>query len=167
MTTRIFRTPGGELRHLWRQFSRNVTAAIWLRVPGAERGFTLIELVLVIAILGILAVAVAPNFTNLLTNASTTGGRGTASKLQSAINMVYSERVTNNTTPFWPATLDGAANAACSLANPCFTTVVQPITSGGWTRTNATTYVFTNAGITQTYTYTPATGVFQCTAGNC
>lgn len=132
-----------------------------------QAGFTLVELILVIAILGILAVAVAPSFTNLLSSASTTGGRGTAGAVQSGINTKYAENVANNTSPFWPATLDSSANAACSTANPCFGTVVQPITSGGWTRTSNTVYNYSNAGISQTYTYDPATGKLSCTAGTC
>lgn len=132
-----------------------------------QSGFTLIELILVIAILGILAVAVAPSFTNLLTSASTTGGRGTAGAIQSGINTQYAERVANNTTPFWVATLDGAANGACSTANPCFGTVAQAVTSSSWTRVSDTEYTYSNAGVDQTWTYTPATGTLTCTAGTC
>jgi prepilin-type N-terminal cleavage/methylation domain-containing protein len=132
-----------------------------------QSGFTLIELILVIAILGILAVAVAPSFTNLLTNASTTGGRGTAGAIQSGINTAYAERVASNTTPFWVATLSGNAGA-CSTTNPCFGNVVQPITSGNWTVTTAgTVFTYSNAGVSQTWTYTPATGTLTCTAGTC
>lgn len=138
-----------------------------MRYIKHQTGFTLIELILVIAILGILSIAVAPSFSNLLTNAATTGGAGAASKIQSAINLQYSERALNNTTPFWIATLDGAANGACTTANPCFGNAVQPITSGGWSRTNDTTYEYSNAGVNQTFTYDPVTGRFICSAGTC
>lgn len=138
-----------------------------MRYLQRQAGFTLVELILVIAILGILAVSVAPTFSNLLANSATTGGRGAAGKIQSAINMQYSERALNNTTPFWVAVLDAAGNGVCSTANPCFGGVVQPITSGGWSRTNATTYQYSNSGISQTFTYDPATGRFTCTGGTC
>lgn len=138
-----------------------------MRYFNQQTGFTLIELILVIAILGILSVSVAPTFSNLLTNAATTGGQGAAGKIQSAINIQYSERAINNTTPFWIATLDGAANGACTVANPCFGNAVQPITSGGWSRLSDTGYEYSNSGITQTFTYDPATGKFTCTAGTC
>src|SRR3989338_6222289 len=101
-----------------------------------QSGFTLIELILVIAILGILAVAVAPSFTNLLTNASTTGGRGTAGAIQSGINTMYAENVAGNVTAapgssaaFWPTLLDACAGGVCTTANPCFSNVAQEITS--------------------------------------
>lgn len=132
-----------------------------------QAGFTLVELILVIAILGILAVAVAPSFTNLLSSASTTGGRGTGGAIQSGINTKYAENVANNTSPAWPATLDAASNAACSTSNPCFGSVVQAITSGGWTRVSDTSYTYSNAGVSQTWTYAPTTGKFSCTAGTC
>lgn len=127
----------------------------------------MIELILVIAILGILAVAVAPSFTNLLSSAATTGGLGTAGKIQSGINLQYSERALNNNPPFWVAALDASANGACSITNPCFTNVVQAITAGGWSRASNTTYTYSQGGISQTFTYTPATGLFVCTAGSC
>lgn len=130
-------------------------------------GFTLVELILTIAILGVLAVSFAPSFTNLLSSSSQKGGRGTGGKIQSAINIKYTENVANNTTPFWPAVLDGASNAACSVSNPCFGSVLQPITSGGWSRSGDTTYVYSNAGVTQTYTYDPVDGTFECTGGSC
>lgn len=132
-----------------------------------QTGFTLIELILVIAVLGILAVAVAPNFTNLLTNASTTGGLGAAAKIQSGINTAYSENVLNNTTPFWPATLDASSNGACTVANPCFGGVVMPITGNGWSKNSDTEYVYSHAGVSQTFTYTPVDGLFICSAGDC
>lgn len=137
------------------------------RIINNQSGFTLIELILVIAILGILAVAVAPSFTNLLTSASTTGGLGTAGAIQSGINTMYAENVASNTTPFWVATLDSASNGVCSTSNPCFSNVVQPITSGSWARVSNTQYTYDNAGVSQTYTYDSATGTFQCSSGTC
>lgn len=131
-------------------------------------GFTLIELILVIAILGILTLAVSPSFTTLLSSSSRTGGLGTAGKIQSAINIKYSENVANNTTPFWPAVLDGSANgAACSTATPCFDGVTQSVTSGGWSKTNSTTYRYSNLGVTQIYSYDTTDGTFECSGGSC
>lgn len=132
-----------------------------------ESGFTLIELILVIAILGILAVAAAPTFTNLLTNTSRTGGAGTGGAIQSGINVSYSESVAAGAAA-WPTTLDGASNAACSVSNPCFGTVIQPpIVSSAWTRTSDTVYTYSANGITQTWTYTPGTGAFVCSGADC
>lgn len=131
-------------------------------------GFTLVELVLVMAVLGILAVSVSPSFTTLLNSSSQTGGRGTAGKIQSAINIKYSENVANNTMPFWPATLDNAANGTiCSTATPCFGGVVQNVTSGGWRKASNAIYLYSNASVSQVYTYDSSEGTFECTGGSC
>ena len=58
-----------------------------------QSGFTLIELVIVIIILGILAVAAAPKFLNLQDDARTSTLKGVEGSLNSAGAMVYSKAV--------------------------------------------------------------------------
>ncbi|BCK61349.1 MSHA biogenesis protein MshA [Aeromonas hydrophila] len=58
-----------------------------------QAGFTLIELVIVIIILGILAVTAAPKFLNLQDDARTSTLKGVAGSLNSAGAMVYSKSV--------------------------------------------------------------------------
>lgn len=132
-----------------------------------QAGFTLVELILVIAIMGILGAAIAANFSNLLTNASTTGGLGTAGEIQSAINIRYSENVSNNVQPFWPTVLDNSGAGVCTSTHACFDVVVKPVAGGGWSETSPTTYQFNYGGVSQTFTYNPTTGNFYCTAGSC
>ncbi len=58
---------------------------------NGQQGFTLIELVVVIVILGILAVTAAPKFIDLQDDARTATLKGVKASMQSASSMVYSK----------------------------------------------------------------------------
>lgn len=128
-----------------------------------EKGFTLIELILVVAILGILAVAVAPQVGNIMANSQTRSRQGTVGMVQSAINTSFSNALAQTGVGAWPANLDNEANGTvCNapLGQGCFGGVLaQPVRTADWTKTNATTYTHTPTGTTATYT--AGTGQFQ------
>ncbi|MGL6166594.1 MAG: prepilin-type N-terminal cleavage/methylation domain-containing protein, partial [Aeromonas veronii] len=58
-----------------------------------QAGFTLIELVIVIIILGILAVTAAPKFLNLQDDAKKAAANGVLAAVQSSAQLVYSRAV--------------------------------------------------------------------------
>lgn len=123
----------------------------------------MIEMILAIAVLGILAVSAFAIFINISTNARQASRDGTVGAVRSGINIFRTNDLINNGPPGnYPATLDAvAASTVCSTTNPCFGNVLhQGIADINWTKTNDTTYVYNDGTTTYTYTYTPATGAF-------
>ncbi len=117
-----------------------------------QKGFTLIELIMVIVLLGILAIVAIPKYYDLQTDAKTAAEKGVVGAVRSGIYTYFAKNKA------YPASLDGYAAGACSATVKCFDTVLD---QGGvqqdWTKASATTYTGP-AGTT--YTYTALTGAF-------
>lgn len=133
-----------------------------------QSGFTLIELILVIVVLGILAVSALPSFYDVTTSARASAREGVAGAINGGLATFRSDALINGTSTAMadvsPLVADGAP---CAAATACFTTVLdQGVTDGDWVKTDATTYVYNTA---TTYTFTAPTassaGSFVCTAG--
>jgi len=77
------------------------------------RAFTLIELIFTIVIIGVLAVVAVPKFANLADNAKITAELSTASAVQTNIEAIHTEWITNRCTDWkW-----GVANQPYSQLN--------------------------------------------------
>ena len=121
-----------------------------------EQGFTLIELVMVIAILGILAAAAIPIFRDLADDANAAAREGIVGAVRGGINTVYSQAVADpGIADLFVANLDAQANGPCTT---CFSNVLAyPVSDGTWAKNN---FVYTHIATGVALTYNPAAGTF-------
>jgi len=86
-----------------------------------RKGFTLIELVMVIVILGILAAIAIPKFISLAENARRASCQGSLGALRTAVSAYYAQTAVTSGTAAFPANLSALAPTYIEEipTNPC------------------------------------------------
>ena len=120
-----------------------------------RKGFTLIELIMIIVILGILAAVAIPKYLDLSYQAKSSAEKGVVGGVRAGIMTYFA----NNKT--YPASLDANgtfASGNCTNITVCFDQVLgQGAITSDWIKLNATSY----QGPTGTnYTYNTTSGSF-------
>jgi len=101
-----------------------------------KKGFTLIELIMVIVILGILGAIAIPKYVDLAGNARSSAGIGAAGAIRAALAIKYADNAVGGSAAY-PAALDGTIFAEGVVPNnplsPSASTVVAAYDgAGGW-----------------------------------
>jgi len=145
---------------------------------NTQQGFTLIELVVVIVILGILAATALPRFINLSTEARTASVNGVAGSLRSAVVIVQARFLAvgagtspvtmNDATTVAVSTTTGIPTGALAGIGAALTgvTAAEGITPD-YTTATAVTFRPTGGSATCQASYNGTTGVVTTSTGGC
>ena len=114
-----------------------------------QKGFTLIELVIIIVILGILAAIAIPKYLDMTRESADATARGVLGGLRSANSMVFAERLTKGTTETYTMNV----------------VVPNAVIQGVQYTYDATNFTLTAGGAVYTFTINPTVQAAPTTLG--
>lgn len=132
-------------------------------------GFTMIELVFVIVVLGILSAIAFPRLAATRDDAAVAKGRSDVASIRSAIISERQGRLLQGNSAFTAQLDDSSAGSEGqelfdgNSSNPLLQyPVISKNDNGHWYKIDTDTYQYKVAGTTVDFDYTQATGIFTC-----
>ena len=124
-------------------------------MKSRQAGFTLIELIMVIVILGVLSAVAIPKYLDLRSDANQAAVNGVAGALASAAAINFATRTANSSRGVTVADCQDTAKALSTYTTGLYTTAMP--TQGG-TYTIGTVVLANGATASCTLTFTPSAG---------
>jgi len=143
-------------------------------MKNSKKAFTMIELIFVIIILGVLASIAVSKMGNATNVANIANARSDISAIRSAIISERQSQLIKGVRTYIPKLTPNASTSTMLFTGDGATTnprtllkygLTKGTGAGQWTIVNDTTYRFNSGSDTTTFTYNPADGTFDCTAG--
>ncbi|MFH1356757.1 MAG: type II secretion system protein [bacterium] len=128
----------------------------------SNKGFTLIELIMVIVIVGILAVIAVPKIFSMTEDAKTSSREAVSANVLAGVTLYGVHEMATNGIEAYPTKLDNVTNETnCSKSNPCFSNALKdPVNDSLWRKINDLHYDYNPGPAVTHYEYNSIDGTF-------